>query len=82
MPNGHSVILEHQPGADVSGYAGLEDDVDHHWGVLSKAVALSTILSIGSEAGTSNSETISPKPSAKVPPKVSAKLASRWLAEP
>jgi type IV secretion system protein TrbI len=56
MPNGRSIILERQPGADTEGYAGLEDEVDNHWGMLFKAAILSTLLSVGSEAGTSNSE--------------------------
>ncbi len=56
MPNGRSIVLERQPGADPEGYAGLEDQVDNHWGALFKAALLSTILSVGSEAGTSNDE--------------------------
>ena len=53
MPNGRSIVLERQPGADAEGYAGLEDEVDNHWGMLFKAAILSTILSVGSEAGIS-----------------------------
>jgi type IV secretory pathway VirB10-like protein len=53
MPNGKSIVLERQPGADTEGYAGLEDEVDNHWGTLFKAAILSTILSVGSEAGMS-----------------------------
>jgi len=56
LPNGKSIILERQPGTDTEGYAGLEDEVDNHWGTLFEAAALSTILSVGSEAGTSDSE--------------------------
>jgi type IV secretion system protein TrbI len=56
MPNGKSIVLERQPGADTSGYSGLEDEVDNHWGVLFKAAVLSTLLSVGSEAGTSGNE--------------------------
>jgi type IV secretion system protein VirB10 len=56
MPNGRSIVLERQPGADPEGYAGLEDEVDNHWGMLFKAAILSTLLSVGSEAGTSGSE--------------------------
>jgi type IV secretion system protein VirB10 len=56
MPNGRSIVLERQPGADAQGYAGLEDEVDNHWGSLFKAAILSTLLSVGSEAGTSDSE--------------------------
>jgi type IV secretion system protein VirB10 len=53
MPNGKSIVLERQPGADTEGYAGLEDEVDNHWGMLFKAAILSTVLSVGSEAGMS-----------------------------
>jgi type IV secretion system protein VirB10 len=51
MPNGRSIVLERQPGADTAGYSGLEDDVDNHWGALFKAALLSTLLGIGSELG-------------------------------
>lgn len=56
MPNGASIVLERQPGADAAGYAGLEDEVDNHWDMLIKGAALSTLLSIGAEAGTTGSE--------------------------
>ena len=56
MPNGRSIVLERQPGADSQGYAGLADRVDNHWGQLFDAAILSTLLSVGSEAGTSDSE--------------------------
>jgi len=56
LPNGRSIVLERQPGADAEGYAGLEDGVDYHWGDLFKAAALTTLLSIGSEAGYSGNE--------------------------
>jgi type IV secretion system protein VirB10 len=56
MPNGRSIVLERQPGADPEGFAGLEDEVDNHWGMLFKAAILSTLLSVGSEVGTTDSE--------------------------
>lgn len=56
MPNGNSIVLERQPGADPQGYSGLEDEVDNHWGSLFKAALLSTLLSVGSEAGTSGQD--------------------------
>jgi type IV secretory pathway VirB10-like protein len=56
MPNGTSIVLERQPGADAAGYAGLEDEVDNHWDMLIKGAALSTLLSVGAEAGTTGSE--------------------------
>jgi type IV secretory pathway VirB10-like protein len=48
--------LERQPGPGAEGYDGLEDEVDNHWGMLFKAAILSTLLSIGAEAGTSGDE--------------------------
>lgn len=56
LPDGKSIVLERQPGADTQGYAGLEDDVDYHWGSLAKAAILSTLLAIGTEAGSSGEE--------------------------
>ncbi len=49
MPNGRSIVLERQPGADGQGYAGLEDGVDYHWWDLAKAAGLSTLLAVGTE---------------------------------
>ena len=56
FPNGRSIVLERQPGADAQGYAGLEDGVDFHWGALFKSAALSTLLSVGAQAGSSGEE--------------------------
>jgi type IV secretory pathway VirB10-like protein len=53
-PNGHSIVLERQPGADTAGYAGLEDEVDNHWGALFKAALLSRLLGVGSELGSTS----------------------------
>ena len=53
LPNSKSIPLDRQPGADTAGNSGLEDGVDNHWGALFKAALLSTLLSVGSEAGTS-----------------------------
>ncbi|HZV07657.1 MAG TPA: TrbI/VirB10 family protein, partial [Gemmataceae bacterium] len=49
MPNGRSIVLERQAGADAGGYSGLEDEVDNHWKQLLGAAALSTLLSVGTE---------------------------------
>ncbi len=51
MPNGRSIVLERQPGADTAGYAGLEDEVDNHWLELFRAATLSTLLGVGTELG-------------------------------
>ena len=49
LPNGRSIVLERQPGADPQGYAGLQDGVDYHWWDLAKAAGLSTLLAVGTE---------------------------------
>jgi type IV secretion system protein TrbI len=51
MPNGRSIVLERQQGADAGGYSGVEDEVNNHWTELFKAALLSTILGVGSELG-------------------------------
>jgi type IV secretion system protein VirB10 len=56
MPSGRSIVLERQPGADTRGFAGLEDEVDHHWARLFGAAALSTLLGVGAELGASNND--------------------------
>ncbi|ODT76191.1 MAG: conjugal transfer protein TraI [Pelagibacterium sp. SCN 64-44] len=56
LPNGRSIILERQPGADTGGYAGLEDQVDYHWWDMAKAAGLSTLLTIGAELTMDNED--------------------------
>jgi type IV secretion system protein TrbI len=56
MPNGRSIVLERQPGADAAGFAGLEDGVDNHWGQILRAAAISTLLAVGTEAGAGDEE--------------------------
>ena len=51
IPNGRSIVLDRQPGADAAGYAGLQDRVNQHWGNLLKAAAVSTLLGVGAELG-------------------------------
>ena len=56
LPNGRSIVLERAPGADSQGFTGLEDDVDQHWGRLAMGAALSTLLGIGTELGSTGSD--------------------------
>ncbi|MBR7653672.1 TrbI/VirB10 family protein [Brucella oryzae] len=56
FPNGRSIVLERQPGADSQGYAGLEDGIDYHWWDLAKAAGLSTLLAVGAELATSDED--------------------------
>ncbi|WP_176597261.1 TrbI/VirB10 family protein [Sphingobium sp. 15-1] len=51
LPDGPSIVLERQPGADAAGFAGLQDRVNQHWGNLLKAAAISTLLGVGTELG-------------------------------
>lgn len=56
MPDGRSILLDRQPGADTAGFAGLEDGVDYHVGGLAKAALISTILGIGAELGSGSDD--------------------------
>ncbi len=58
LPNGRSIVLERQPGADVEGFASLEDGVDYHWWDLAKAAALSTLLGVGAELATDQNDRV------------------------
>jgi type IV secretory pathway VirB10-like protein len=49
LPNGKSLSLEGMPGVDLSGAAGLSDQVNHHWGRLVTGVVLSSILGAGAQ---------------------------------
>lgn len=59
FPDGRSVTLERQPGADVSGFAGLQDGTNYHLGGIAKAALLSMLLGIGAQAGSSNDDNLS-----------------------
>lgn len=56
MPDGTSIVLGRQQGADTEGFSGVEDETDHHWGQLFRAAALSTLLGVGSSLGSNNNE--------------------------
>ncbi|TAJ77794.1 MAG: TrbI/VirB10 family protein [Sphingobium sp.] len=56
LPGGRSIVLERLPGADASGYAGLEDGVDYHWWDLMRAAGLSTLLAVGAELASSDED--------------------------
>ena len=56
LPDGRSLVLDRQPGADARGFAGLEDKVDNHWGQIFRAALISTLLGVGAEAGGSSDE--------------------------
>lgn len=55
MPDGSSIVLDRLSGTDTQGFAGLEDEVNNHWGKLLAGAALSTLLGVGAELGSQNS---------------------------
>ena len=49
FPNGKSISLEGMPGVDMSGYAGLSDQVNNHYLRLLTGVVFSSLLSAGAQ---------------------------------
>lgn len=49
MPDGSSIVIDNLPATDTAGYAGLEDEVDHHTWALLKGIAMSTLLGTGGQ---------------------------------
>ena len=49
-PDGISISLECMPGADLSGYSGFADDVDHHWWRILTGVAIGSLISAGAQS--------------------------------
>ena len=49
LPDTSSLTLDNLVGTDPAGYAGLEDEVDYHWGRIFAGAALTTLLGVGAE---------------------------------
>ena len=49
LPDRSSVEIDNLPATDAAGYAGLEDEVDHHTWRLLKGIVLSTLLGVSTE---------------------------------
>ena len=49
FPDGSSVELDHVPGTDAGGYAGVSDGVDSHNWQLLKGIGMSTLLGVGTQ---------------------------------
>jgi type IV secretion system protein TrbI len=56
LPDGRSLDLDREPAADAEGFAGLSDGVDRHWRRLLGASLMSTVLSVGAQAGAGSSD--------------------------
>ena len=59
LPSGRSIVLDKLPAADTQGMAGLQDGVDRHWRAVWAAAGLSTVMSIGAEAGAADEDDLS-----------------------
>lgn len=60
FPDGTSLQLECMPGGDLTGAAGLTDEVDEHWWRLAKGAALASLLSAGTAAAAGNTTGYNP----------------------
>ena len=49
LPDTSSLTLDNLVGTDPAGYAGVEDEIDQHWGRILAGAALTTLLGIGAE---------------------------------
>ena len=49
LPDTSSLTLDNLVGTDPAGYAGLEDDVNQHWGRILAGAVLTTLLGVGAE---------------------------------
>jgi type IV secretion system protein VirB10 len=63
MPNGSSISLEGMPGVDMSGYAGLSDRVNNHYGKLLTGVILGSVIGAGAQVATGGQGTAFNAPS-------------------
>jgi type IV secretion system protein TrbI len=58
LPDGRSIQLDRLPGADASGYSGLQDKVNQHWGGMLRAALISTLLGVGTQIGNSDDDLV------------------------
>jgi len=60
FPNGRSISLEGMPGVDLSGYSGLADKVNNHYGKLLTGVVLGSMLGAGAQVAEGSTSVINP----------------------
>ena len=60
FPNGRSTSLEGMPGVDMSGYAGLSDEVNNHYLKLLTGVVLGSVLGAGAQTAEGGTSTVDP----------------------
>jgi type IV secretion system protein TrbI len=77
MPDGTSIVLERQPGADTEGYAGLEDEVDITGACCSRRPSCRLCSASAPKRGPARTRTISCRRSAAARLTASARPARR-----
>ena len=60
FPNGKSLSLEGMPGVDLSGYAGLSDQVNNHYGKIITGVIFGSVLGAGAQVARGSNRNIDP----------------------
>jgi type IV secretion system protein VirB10 len=55
-PDGRSITLDRFPATDAVGRTGLADRTDFHWAGVAKAAAVSTLLSVAAQSGSTGDE--------------------------
>ena len=60
MPNGTSLSLNNMPGVDLSGYAGVTDQVNNHWMKLIGGVVFGSILGAGAQVAQGGTSLVAP----------------------
>lgn len=60
FPNGKSIALEGMPGIDLSGYAGLSERVNHHYGRLLSGVVFGSVIGAGAQVARGSNRTMDP----------------------
>ena len=79
LPNGDSISLQGMPGIDLSGYAGLEDEVDEHWFRILGSVVMAALLNASSEELSSNSSDVYVKETSEQVAETSSKIIMKQL---
>lgn len=77
FPNGDSISLQGMPGMDLSGYAGLADEVDEHWFRILSSVVVAALFNATSEEISSDSAYV--HQTSEEVAKASSKIISRQL---
>jgi len=79
LPNGDSISLQGMPGIDLSGYAGLEDEVDEHWFRILGSVVIAALLNATSEELSSNSSDVYVKTTSDEVAETSSRIIMKQL---